>query len=391
MHGDVSIVGSLFLIFTGAAVLATVALYSRQPLIVAYIALGALLGPFGLEMVTSASLLSQIAEFGIVFLLFLVGLDLPPRKLRNLFGETMLTAVGTTAVFFAIGFGVMWAFGYTMLEASITGMAAAFSSTILGIKLLPTTVLHHRHVGELVISLLLIQDLLAIFALIVISGSGTSFDATVASLVESLVALPVLILIAWGLVKYVILPLLIRFDAFKEFIFLLPLGWCLGLASLADWIGLSYTIGAFVAGVSLATSPISQYIAESLRPLRDFFLVLFFFTVGAGIDPAVLMEVLAPMLLLGVTLIAAKPAVFAGLLIWQGEDNRSSWEVGFRLGQLSEFSLLLAFTATASGLIGTHAAHVIEGTTIVTLLISSYLVIFRYPSPIAVSDALRRD
>ncbi|MBM4205180.1 MAG: cation:proton antiporter, partial [Gammaproteobacteria bacterium] len=363
MHGDVSIVGSLFLIFTGAAVLATVALYSRQPLIVAYIALGALLGPFGLEMVTSASLLPQIAEFGIVFLLFLVGLDLPPRKLRNLFGETMLTAVGTTAVFFAIGFGVMWVFGYTMLEASITGMAAAFSSTILGIKLLPTTVLHHRHVGELVISLLLIQDLLAIFALIVISGIGTSFDATVASLVESLVALPVLILIAWGLVKYVILPLLIRFDAFKEFIFLLPLGWCLGLASLADWIGLSYTIGAFVAGVSLAASPISQYIAESLRPLRDFFLVLFFFTVGAGIDPAVLMEVLAPTLLLGVTLITAKPAVFAGLLIWQGEDNRSSWEVGFRLGQLSEFSLLLAFTATASGLIGTHAAHVIEGTT----------------------------
>jgi len=391
VHGEVSIVGSLFLIFTGAAVLATVALYSRQPLIVAYIALGALLGPFGLEMVTSASLLAQIAEFGIVFLLFLVGLDLPPHKLRNLFGETMLTALGTTAVFFAIGFGVMWAFGFTMLEASITGMAAAISSTILGIKLLPTTVLHHRHVGELVICLSLIQDLLAIFALIVISGSGTSLDATVVSLVESLLALPVLILIAWGLVKFVILPLLMRFDAFKEFIFLLPLGWCLGLASLADWIGLSYTIGAFVAGVSLATSPISQYIAESLRPLRDFFLVLFFFTVGAGIDPAVLLEVLLPTLLLGVILIAAKPVVFAGFLIWQGEDNRSSWEVGFRLGQLSEFSLLLAFTATASGLIGTHAAHVIEGATIVTLLISSYLVIFRYPSPIAVSDALRRD
>ncbi len=391
MHGDVSIVSSLFLIFTGAAVLATLALYSRQPLIVAYIALGALLGPYGFEMVTSARLLAEIAEFGIVFLLFLVGLDLPPRKLGNMFGETMLTALGTTATFFGLGFGVMWAFGFTLLEASITGLAAAFSSTILGIKLLPTTVLHHRHVGELVISLLLIQDLLAIFGLIVINGSGTSLDATVASLVESLLALPILIGVAWALVKYVILPLLMRFDAFREFIFLLPLGWCLGLASLADFIGLSYAIGAFVAGVSLATSPISQYIAESLRPLRDFFLVLFFFTVGAGIDPAVLIDVLVPTLLLGVALIAAKPAVFALLLIWQGEESRTSWEVGCRLGQLSEFSLLLAFTAVSSGLIGTHAAHVIEGATIVTLLISSYLVIFRYPSPIAISDALRRD
>lgn len=391
MHGDVSIVSSLFLIFTGAAALATLALYTRQPLLVAYIALGALLGPYGFKLVTSASLLSQIAEFGIVFLLFLVGLDLPPRKLRNLFGETLLTALGTTAVFFGTGFGIMWGFGFTLLEATITGIAAAFSSTILGIKLLPTTVLHHRHVGELVISLLLIQDLLAIFGLIIINGSGSSLDATLSNLMRSLLALPVLIAAAWGLVTWVILPLLTRFDAFREFIFLLPLGWCLGLASLAAWMGLSYAIGAFVAGVSLATSPISQYIAESLRPLRDFFLVLFFFTVGAGIDPSVLVQVLVPTLLLGIALIVVKPAIFAALLIWQGEEKRSSWEIGFRLGQLSEFSLLLAFTATTSGLIGQHAAHVIEGATILTLLLSSYLVIFRYPSPIAVSDALRRD
>ncbi len=391
MHGEVSIVGSLFLIFTGAAVLATLALYSRQPLLVAYIALGVLLGPYGFELVTDARLLSEIAEFGIVFLLFLVGLDLPPRKLRNMVGETMLTAIGTTAAFFAIGFGVMWGFGFTLVEAAITGIACAFSSTILGIKLLPTTVLHHRHVGEIVVSLLLIQDLLAIFALIVINGSGSSIDATLTTLGQSVVALPVLMLLAFAAVKFVILPLLTKFDDFREFIFLLTLGWCLGLASLADLMGLSYAIGAFIAGVSLATSPISQYIAESLRPLRDFFLVLFFFSVGATIDPSVLSQVLVPTVLLGVVLIAAKPTVFAWLLKWQHEESRASWEVGFRLGQLSEFSLLLSYTALSAGLVGSSAAHVIEGATILTLLLSSYCVIFRYPSPIAISDALRRD
>ncbi|MCP5180301.1 MAG: cation:proton antiporter [Pseudomonadales bacterium] len=391
MHGDISIVGSLFLIFTGAAALATVALYTRQPLLVAYIALGALLGPFGFALVADARLLSEIAEFGIVFLLFLVGLDLPPRKLRNMIGETMLTALGTTAVFFAAGYGVMSLFGFTTMEAVITGVAAAFSSTILGIKLLPTTVLHHRHVGEIVISLLLIQDLLAIFALIMLNSSGGSMDETLSSLGQSLVALPVLMAVALAGVRWVVLPLLVRFDAFREFIFLLTLGWCLGLASLAALMGLSHAIGAFVAGVSLATSPISQYIAESLRPLRDFFLVLFFFSVGAGIDPAILVQVLLPTLLLGVVLIAVKPLTFGYLLKWQGEETRASWEVGFRLGQLSEFSLLLSYTAMTAGLVGKQAAHVIEGATIVTLLLSSYLVIFRYPSPIAVSDRLRRD
>jgi len=391
VHGEASIVSSLFLIFTGAAVLATLALYSRQPLLVAYIALGVLLGPYGFELVTDARLLSEIAEFGIVFLLFLVGLDLPPRKLRNMVGETMLTALGTSAVFFTIGFGVMWAFGFTMVEAAITGVAAVFSSTILGIKLLPTTVLHHRHVGEIVVSLLLIQDLLAIFALIMINGSGTSIDDTLTSLGQSIVALPLLMALAFGAVKFVILPLLTQFDDFREFIFLLTLGWCLGLASLADLMGLSYAIGAFVAGVSLATSPISQYIAENLRPLRDFFLVLFFFSVGASLDPAVLTQVIVPTLLLGLVLIAAKPIVFAWLLKWQREESKASWEVGFRLGQLSEFSLLLSYTALSAGLVGTSAAHVIEGATILTLLISSYFVIFRYPSPIAISDALRRD
>ena len=383
-----SIVSSLFLIFTSAAVLATVALYTRQPLLVAYIALGALLGPFGAGMVGDARLLSEIAEFGIVFLLFLIGMDLPPSKLRNMLGETMLTALGTTLVFFALGYGVMIAFGFTQIEALVTGAACVFSSTILGIKLLPTTVLHHRHVGEIVVSVLLIQDVLAIFALILLTGRG---DSAASQLGLALLALPLLIGFAYLTVRWVVLPLLARYDAFREFLFLLSLGWCLGLASLAEAVGLSHAIGAFVAGVALATSPISQYIAESLRPLRDFFLVLFFFSVGAGIDPALLMEVIVPAALLGVLMIVIKPVTFALLLKRQKESDTFGWEIGYRLGQASEFSLMLSYTALATALITNEAAHVIQGATILTLLISSYLVIFRYPSPIAVNERLRRD
>ncbi len=385
------IVESFFLIFTGAAVLATLALYTRQPLLVAYVVLGCLFGPYGFALVADAQLLSEIAEFGIIFLLFLVGLDLQPNKLKNMVGESLLTGLATSLVFFAIGFGLMIAFGFTYAEATITGIAVTFSSTILGIKLLPTTVLHHRHIGEIVVSLLLIQDLLAIVALLFVAGYAGDLSGTLSSLGTILIALPALALAAYLGVRFIVLPLITKFDAFHEFIFLLALGWCLGFASLAAMTGLSLAIGAFVAGVTLATSPIAQYIAESLRPLRDFFLVLFFFSVGAALNIDLVLQVVWPTVALAALLIAVKPAVFAKLLNWQGETADNSWEVGYRLGQASEFSLLLSYVAMTAGLLGEAAGHVIQGATVLTLIVSSYFVIFRYPSPIAINPELRRD
>ncbi|MGI9328368.1 MAG: cation:proton antiporter [Pseudomonadales bacterium] len=390
MH-DPGIIQSFFLIFTGAAVLAALALYTRQPLIIAYILLGLALGPHALGWVSDATQLGEIAEFGIIFLLFLVGLDLKPNRLKNMLGESLLTGALTTIVFCSIGASVMLAFGFTITEAIITGIAVSFSSTIMGIKLLPTTVLHHRHIGELVVSLLLIQDLLAIIALLAIAGYGESVSVTMTNLAMALLALPLLLAAAFLGVRWILLPLLQRFDAFNEFIFLLALGWCLGLASLAQSAGLSFEIGAFIAGVSLASTPVAPYIVENLRPLRDFFLVLFFFTVGAGINSELMLEVLVPTLLLALLLVGLKPAVFAVLLRWQKEDNAASWEVGARLGQASEFSLLLSYVATGALLLSDQAAHVIQGATVITLVLNTYLVIFRFPSPIAPSAKLRRD
>ncbi|MDA1076334.1 MAG: cation:proton antiporter [Proteobacteria bacterium] len=386
-----AVVLSFSLIFTGAAVLATLALYTRQPLLVAYIAIGAIFGPHATGLVSDARLLSEIGEFGIIFLLFLVGLDLQPSKLKNMVGKSLLTAFATTLVFFAIGFSLMLAFAFTVTEAVVTGIAATFSSTIIGIKLLPTTVLHHRHIGEIVVSLLLIQDLLAILALLFLSSYSSTLTETLSSLTVSAVALPVLGLFAYLCVKYLVLPMLARFDDFQEFMFLLALGWCLGLAILASMAGLSHAIGAFIGGVALATSPVAQYIAESLRPLRDFFLVLFFFAVGAELDVTLLTQVMFPTLFLGLLLIAAKPLIFKWILSAQGESKETSMEVGYRLGQASEFSLLLSYVAIGSSMIGAEAAHVIQGATVLTLVLSSYLVIFRYPSPIAMSAHLRRD
>jgi len=156
-------------------------------------------------------------------------------------------------------------------------------------------------------------------------------------------------------------------------------------------MGLSAEIGAFIAGVTLASSPIALFIAESLKPLRDFFLVLFFFSLGAGFDLGMIEEVLLPAVLLAAALMLAKPVVFRYLLQRTGESEQRSREVGYRLGQMSEFSLLLAVLAADLHVIGNQASYLIQLATLLTFLVSSYLVVLRFPTPIAVSDELRRD
>ncbi|MEM7217485.1 MAG: cation:proton antiporter [Pseudomonadota bacterium] len=390
MDAHTGIVESFFVIFAGAALASVASLYTRQPLLLAYIVVGALTGPFALGLITDPGLIREIAEIGIIFLLFLIGLDLQPRKLFDLLGESLLTALGSTLVFFALGAGVLLAFGFGLRDAGFAGMAMVFSSTIIGIKLLPTTVLHHRHVGEIVISLLLIQDLLAILALLLLAVAADP-TAEIAPRVGLIAAgLPLLMGGAFLGVRYVLLPLFARFDTFHEFLFTVAIGWCLALAALANAVGLSLELGAFVAGVSLATSPIAQHIAEQLRPLRDFFLVMFFFAVGAGLSLPQLGEVWLPMFVLAIVMLATKPLTFMGLLSAQGETRATGIEVGMRLGQASEFSLLLTFAASAA-LLSERAALTIQGATVLTFVISSYLVVLRYPSPIAIDPKLRRD
>ncbi|MDH5172816.1 MAG: cation:proton antiporter [Gammaproteobacteria bacterium] len=387
-----SVTFSFFLIFSGAAVFASLALYTRQPLIIAYIALGACIGPYGMSLVPDLKLLSDIGHIGIIFLLFLLGLDMQPQALWSTLRKSMVVAIFSSVIFLALGFGVARLFGFTATDALITGAAMMFSSTIIGIKLLPTTVLHHRHIGELMIGLLLLQDLLAIIVLMVLLSAGQDDSGAVGlKLTYSLLSLPLLAGGALLVVRYVLLPLITRFDRFHEYIFLLAIGWCLGLAEAAMWLGLSEEIGAFIAGITIATSPISQYIAVNLKPLRDFFLILFFFAVGARFDLALLNQVLAPALVLAALVLGLKPVVYRFLLKGVSEKRTLAWDLGFRLGQASEFSLLIAYVAVASAVISEQASLLIQATTIITLLVSSYIVVLNYPTPIAISDRLRRD
>jgi Kef-type K+ transport system membrane component KefB len=390
MH-DGSVFYIIFLIFSGAAFLSTLVLYTKQSLLVAYILLGAMLGPWGLKMVSDITMVKQVGDIGIVFLLFLLGLHLQPQNLVHMLRKVTWIAVVSSVLFAAIAYYIGRWFGLTETESWVLGGSMMFSSTIIGLKLLPTTILHHQHTGEVMISVLLMQDVIAIIILILINGAHNGGGLSANDFLLVGIALPALCLFAFLFERYILIKLLARFDRTQEYVFLLSIGWCLGLSVLAQKLGLSEDIGAFVAGVALAYSPISLFIAESLKPLRDFFLVMFFFSIGATFNFGFAAQVIIPALILAALILVVKPLLFYVLLLRSGEKKAVAKEVGIRLGQASEFSLLVASIALSTELISEVASNLIQATTILTFIVSSYLVVLKYPTPIALSEKMRKD
>ena len=382
----------LSIIFIGAAILAALALYARQALLLAYLLLGFVLGPYGFSLLDDVPQVAEVSEIGIAFLLFLLGLNLEPRDLRRLLSEAVAVTALSCLCFAALGATIALAFGFSWKEVILIGIAQMFSSTIIGIKLLPTTALHHQRMGNIIVSILLLQDMIAIivFAFLggPVAGELLSPSATIA---VKLMSMPLLVAAAWFGARHVLIPLVEKFELVREFIFLLAIGWCLLWAQAASLAGIPHEVGAFIAGVSLAVHPVSRYLAEALRPLRDFFLILFFVTIGAGLELPLLAEVALPALLLAGAALLIKPWVFRFLLERFREEVDLSQQIGVRLGQISEFSLLLALLALQNGLISENASTLIESAAIITFAASSFWIVRRYPTPMATSRHLRAD
>jgi len=384
-----NIIFELVLIFAGAAVLATLFLYLKQPIILAYIALGILIGPSGLGLINNPEHIAQLSHIGIILLLFLIGLNLQPDRLVGLFGKLSVLTLVTSVIFMSITMLAAFLMGFPFLQSLVIGAALMFSSTIIGLKLIPTTTLHHKHRGEMIVSVLLLQDVLAIIIILLISGGQeNNITLTVSLLFLKLIVLTV---ISFYVVKYVITALYIKFDTIREHTFLMSLGWGLMVAGTAEYIGLSFEMGAFVAGVSIATLPIALVIAEELKPLRDFFLILFFFSIGAQFDLLVMRDVILPGIVIALTIVLAKPLVYRWSFNISGEKDYVSKELGIRLGQASEFSLLVAYSALVSGVIDQRSTYLIQTVVILTFVISTYWVINKYPTPISSEASQRRD
>lgn len=366
-----------------SSLLAWLAVMLRQPIIMAYVACGILVGPWGLRLVADIDFIDAVSQFGIILLLFHAGVVLHPRRLRELAVKATMVTLGQAFLTLALAaaFGLISGRGWG--QSLIMGLALTFSSTILVIKLMPTVALHHQRMGAYSIAILILQDLLAVGALMFIGGRSHP-----GLLVLKGVAI---FLLSLSLERWVLRPAMGRVERYRELLFLLAIGWGMGMAYLAHEAGFSPEATAFIAGVALARSPLSLFLSEGLKLFRDFFLVFFFFVMGARMNLATLPAAALTAAALAALLILSKYLGFCGLFRAAGESNQFACEAGLRLAQSSEFALIIAISAFRYGRIDGATAELIQIATLITMIVSSYLVVFLYPTPLGVTQGMKQD
>ena len=255
----------------------------KQPLIIGYILTGILLSPFFLNLIKSTDTITIFSQIGVSFLLFIVGLSLSPNVIREVGKISLITGVGQVIFTTLIGFFISKLLGFSNVASMYIAIALAFSSTIIIMKLLSDKNDLDKLYGKISIGFLLVQDLIAIFILIIISSM--SRELTVSATLLGLIFKGLVLIIILLLTGKYILPKLSNFFArSQEFLFLFSIGWGLGLASLFNFIGFSIEIGALLAGIALSVSPYHYEISSKMRPLRDFFIILFFILLGSQLS-----------------------------------------------------------------------------------------------------------
>lgn len=385
-----SFITDLSFLLVACAVMSLIAVFLKQPIVVAYIFCGMIVGPWGLGIIKNAQFIEMISRLGVTLLLFLAGLCLHPQKLLMLFRKSFFVVLTNCVFSFISAFWISQFFGFNNVDSLCIGLALMFSSTILVVKLLPTTALHQRRMGAICIGVLILQDLLAVGTLAFVRFLNLE-QGTVQGYGLLLAKLLLLVILLFIFEYFVLRKVMFHIDRIHEALFVLGLAWCFGVATVSHQMGLFYETGAFFAGVVLARHKISFFISEKLKPLRDFFLVLFFFALGAKLDILIMPDIFIPAAIMAIFFIIFKPIVFKLSFMRVGESKAFSQEVGIRLGQLSEFSLLIAILAFNFGYITNRAAQFIQLVTILTFVFSSYIVILRYPTPIGMTEKLNRD
>jgi Kef-type K+ transport system membrane component KefB/voltage-gated potassium channel Kch len=358
-------------IIVSATLLAHLARLLRQPLIPAYVLAGIVIGPLGLRIITDSDIIRTLSELGIAFLLFIVGLELDLRRLRDIGVAATAIAIVSAVAIFALGAAAAYLMGFTGVEAVYIGIGLTFSSTMIVIKILSDkNELETLH-GRIILGVLLMQDVLAIMALSVLTSLNNLSIFTIA---QSMV---------WGLglfsiaivgSRYVIPTIFKSISKSHELMFLTALSFFFLFARMSEMAGFSVAIGAFVAGMAIATFPYNLEVVGKVRSLRDFFAIIFFVSLGLKIwaqDPS---SIVAPSLGLLAIVLIAKPAVMVFMTSLMGYGRRVSFLIGLSLFQVSEFSMIIAMQGLAEGNISAEVFSIISVVALVTITLTSYAI-----------------
>lgn len=379
-----SIFLELTLVLVGAGVIAYILHFFKQPSIIAYIITGLLIGPLGLYQLHHGEILHGLADIGITLLLFMVGLDLDISQLKRIGKAAIYAGIGQVVFTCLFGFGIIKIFGIDSLAAWYMAIALTFSSTIIVVKLLTEKKDMQSLYGKLAIGIFLIQDVAAIFILIVLSGLSGSGSTSFSNLgiggnIIMTVAKAFMIgmIIMW-LTRFVFPKILRTIEKTDELILIFALIWSLGLASIFSWplIGFNSAIGGFVAGIALANTGIHHQISGKIKSLRDFFIIIFFIVLGSQLVVGNLMEALIPSIVLSLFVLIGNPLIVTIILSLMGYKPRISFMTGVTVAQISEFSLILMALGLAAGHVSETNVTIVTIVGIITIALSSYGILY---------------
>ncbi|PID30927.1 hypothetical protein CSA80_00405 [Candidatus Saccharibacteria bacterium] len=355
-----------------AAAVSIVMRLLRQPLIIGYILSGIICGPSLFDLIHNHEAFESFSQIGIALLLFIVGLGLNVAVIRRTGKPVFMVFLLNVLLVGGTGFGLSQLFGMKPAEAALVGLALVFSSTIVVIKSLVDKRQQHRLFGQIAIGLLLVEDIAATIMLVALAAArtGGGGEALLGLVGKGLLLGAGLTFVGWFL-----LSRLVRFFATnQEFLFTFALAWAFSVAAVFEVAGFSLEVGALFAGVSLASLPYAQEISTRLKPLRDFFLLLFFISLGGTITLGNLSSAIVPALLFTCVAIFIKPfSISIGLGILR-YTKQTGFKVGAHLSQTSEFSIIMLTLALAEGFVSQEAVGILTLTTFLTIGISTYLM-----------------
>ena len=371
---DHSIFTQLSLVVALVTIVSLIMRALRQPLIMGYILTGILVGPAALDLITNKEAFQGFAEIGITLLLLIIGLGLNAAVIRSLGRVATITAGAILILVGSLGFLASVALGFSTAEAVIVGISLFFSSTIIILKVLTDRKELTRLYGQIAIGVILLDDFVATLAILVVAAVGTSgglggFDILI------LIGKGLLVGAVLALLSIKVLPALTRLIAnSQELLFLFTVAWGFGVASVFGAIGFSKEVGALFAGVSLAGLPYATEMSSRLKPLRDFFIIMFFINLGESFGFANMSQALLPALVLSAIVIIGKPLFVMSSLGFLGYTRLTSFKAGIHLSQISEFSIILVVFAASLGLVSPQVNAVITLVALITIGISTYLM-----------------
>ncbi len=371
MNGDALFIQLSLVIALGSGI-AIVMRLLRQPLIIGHIITGILAGPVVFNIITDSHGFEFFSTFGVALLLFIVGLELSLKIISRLSKVVFVTTFFQMSTVALAGAVVARQLDFGRLESLIIGLCLSMSSTIIIITLLQQKKELMRLFAQIAVGVLILQDLVATAGKMTLSARSTGAAPLEVGLLIGRGFLCILLL--YVLSKYV-LPHFSRFlESSKELLFILSIGWALGVSLLFAKIGFSFEVGALLAGMSLAGLSFSHEVASRLRPMRDFFIVVFLITLGHSLAPADIRNTLWAALGFSLLVIILKPLVVLVILGLQGYTKRASFKTAIALSQISEFSLVFVVAAAHHNYVRPHVQAVIGLTALITFAVSTYLI-----------------